>query len=69
MLRMLFIALLLANAGYYAWSQHWLAQWGLAPAQEAEAQRLTQQIRPEALRILQAPGSAPATNAAPIPAS
>lgn len=68
MLRVLVIVLLLANAGYYAWSQQLLARWGLAPAQEAETQRLAQQIRPEALRILPAPGAAPATNAAPVPA-
>ena len=68
MLRLLVIVLLLANAGYYAWSQHLLARWGLAPTQEAETQRLAQQIRPEALRTLGAPGAAPA-NAAPIPAA
>lgn len=64
MLRVLVIVLLLANAGYYAWSQQLLARWGLAPAQEAETQRLAQQIRPEALRTL----AAPATNAASLPA-
>ena len=69
MLRMLFIALLLANAGYYAWGHNLLASWGLAPAQEAETQRLSQQIRPEALNILPEPGAAPASYAAPVPAA
>lgn len=64
MLRVLVIVLLLANAGYYAWSQQLLARWGLAPTQEAETQRMAQQIRPEALRTL----AAPATNAASLPA-
>lgn len=69
MLRLLVIVLLLANAGYYAWSQHLLARWGLAPAQEAEGQRLAQQIRPEALHILTEPGATPASNGAPTPAA
>lgn len=68
MLRLLVIVLLLANAGYYAWSQHLFASWGLAPAQEAETQRLAQQIRPEALRILTEPGATPTRNGAAIPA-
>lgn len=52
MLRLIVLALVLANAGYYAWSQGLLAAWGLAPAAQAEPQRMTQQIKPEALRIL-----------------
>lgn len=66
MLRLLVIVLLLANAGYFAWSQQLLARWGWAPVQEAETQRLAQQIRPEALHILPAPGATPARNVAPI---
>jgi hypothetical protein len=52
MLRLIVLALVLANAGYYAWSQGLLAAYGFAPATQAEPQRLTQQIKPEALRIL-----------------
>ncbi len=52
MLRSLVVMLLLANAGYLAWSKGWLASYGLAPASQSEPQRLTQQLRPEALRIL-----------------
>ena len=65
MLRLLFIVLLLANASYYAWSHQLLASWGLAPAQEAETQRLAQQIRPEALRVLPTPGAAHVRNGGP----
>lgn len=52
MLRRLALLLVLANAAYFAWSQGLLSAWGLAPAQQAEPQRLAQQLRPEALRIL-----------------
>ncbi|HWI82512.1 SPOR domain-containing protein [Ramlibacter sp.] len=55
MLRLLVLALLLANAGYFAWSQGLLGAWGLAPMQNAEPQRLQQQIRPEAVQILREP--------------
>lgn len=57
MLRLLVLVLLVANAGYLAWSQHWLARWGLAPATESEPDRLRQQIEPAALRILPGQGS------------
>lgn len=52
MLRLIVLLLLLANAGFFAWSRGLLAPWGLAPAQQSEPHRLGQQIRPEALRIL-----------------
>jgi hypothetical protein len=52
MLRLVALLLLLANAGYYAWSQGLLAAWGLEPVRQAEPQRLQQQIRPEALRVV-----------------
>mgnify|MGYP001370522295 CR=1 FL=1 len=75
MLRFLVLVLLLANAGYYAWSQGLLQAWGLAPAQQAEPQRLQQQIQPEALRIVGAKAPPPVgatasgTEAAESPAS
>lgn len=68
MLRLLALALVLANAGLLAWSQGWLADYGFAPAVQAEPQRLTQQLRPEAMRLLSAAearqldGSAPAAD-------
>ena len=78
MLRLAVIVLLLANAGYYAWSHGWLRSWGLAPVEQSEPQRMAQQIRPETLRILQtrdsalvapAPASAPPAEPALLPAS
>lgn len=54
MLRLLVLVLLLANTGYYAWTQGLLAGYGFAPAAQAEPQRLAQQIRPEAMRLLAA---------------
>lgn len=64
MLRLAVIVLLLANAGYYAWSQGHLRQWGYGPEQQAEPQRMDQQLRPETLHILRAnPGKASAAPA------
>ncbi|WP_042421650.1 SPOR domain-containing protein [Comamonas granuli] len=67
MLRFAVIVLLLANAGYFAWSQGHLAAWGLAPEPTGEPQRLQQQIRPEAVRLAGVPASAP--QPAPAPAA
>src|SRR5690349_1614739 len=52
MLRLAVLLLVLANAGYFAWSQGLLASWGFTPAQQSEPQRMEQQVRPQALRIL-----------------
>lgn len=52
MLRLIVLLLVLANAGYYAWSHGLLLAWGLGPAQQSEPQRVQQQIRPEAVRVL-----------------
>ncbi|PUA98017.1 hypothetical protein C8C99_2883 [Acidovorax sp. 107] len=52
MLRLAVIALLLANAGYYAWSQGLLRPLGYAPQEQSEPQRMNQQIKPETLQIL-----------------
>jgi hypothetical protein len=52
MLRLLVLLLVLANAAYYAWSRNLLAPMGLAPVQQSEPQRVAQQIRPEAVRLL-----------------
>jgi len=67
MLRLLVLALLLANAAYLAWTQGLLADYGLAPVSQSEPQRLAQQIRPAAMRLLtasearQLEGATPAT--------
>ncbi len=50
-LRLLVLTLLLANAGYVAWTHEGLAAWGLAPAVQAEPQRLARQVQPDALRV------------------
>ena len=52
MLRLIVLVLLLANAGFYAWSHGLLLAWGLGPSQQSEPQRVQQQIRPDAVRIL-----------------
>lgn len=54
MLRLLVLLLLLLNATYYAWSHGMLRAYGWAPAEQSEPQRLTQQVRPEAITILSA---------------
>ena len=64
MLRIVFLLLLLGNAGYYMWSHGYLASMGLQPAVQSEPQRLQEQIKPDAL-TLQAPE--PATEQAEEP--
>lgn len=54
MSRLLVLLLVLLNAGYFAWSQGLLRAYGFAPVLQTETYRLTQQIRPERLRILSA---------------
>ena len=54
MLRLLVLLLLLANAGYYAWSHSLLLAWGAGPLQQSEPQRVQQQVRPEAVQVLSA---------------
>lgn len=55
MLRIVFVLLLLGNAGYYMWSHGYLASMGLAPEVQSEPQRLQEQIRPDALEFLPQP--------------
>ena len=70
MLRIVFLLLLLGNAGYYMWSHGYLAGMGLAPELQSEPQRLQEQIRPDALVLqqpeaVQAPDDEPAKTAEP----
>lgn len=51
MLRIALLILLLANAGYFAWSQGALSSLGWAPEQHREPERLQQQLRPETLQL------------------
>ena len=67
MLRIVFLLLLLGNAGYYMWSHGYLASLGLQPAVQAEPQRLQEQIKPEAL-VLQTPEPVKEPVEAPEPA-
>jgi hypothetical protein len=72
LLRPLVLLLLLANLAFFAWSQGHLRMLGFGPAQQAEPQRLTQQLRPQLLRVLRegAPAVAPVETApAPAPAA
>lgn len=52
MLRMVVLVLVLLNSAYLAWSQGWLLGLGYGPTPQREPQRLSQQIRPEALRLV-----------------
>ena len=63
MLRWVIWLLVLANVGYFAFAQGYLAPLGLAPQETREPERLQAQIKPEALRLLNAP---PTPNAGPV---
>ena len=68
MLRIALLILLLANAGYFAWSQGALTSLGWAPQQHSEPERLQQQLRPETLQ-LKSPAAAAGAPAAGAPAA
>ena len=51
MLRILVLTLALLNLAYFAWAQGLLRDYGLAPAQQSEAQRLKHQIRAQDVQI------------------
>jgi hypothetical protein len=53
-LRLLVLLLLLGNGAYFAWTRGLLEPVGLLPVRQTEPERVTQQIRPEAVRILSA---------------
>jgi hypothetical protein len=52
MLRLFVLLLVLMNAAYFAWTQGWLQSVGLAPDTQSEPERLSKQIKPEALQLL-----------------
>lgn len=68
MLRVVIGLLLLANAGYFAWTHGYLAGLGLAPVQQSEPERLHAQIRPEGLRLLNGPQPASTVTSAALAA-
>ena len=68
MLRWVIALLLLANAGYFLWTQGHLAPLGLAPTVEHEPERLKAQIRPELQRLVEAlPNGTPEPEPLPEP--
>ncbi|HEU4458696.1 MAG TPA: SPOR domain-containing protein [Methylibium sp.] len=74
MLRAIVVLLLLANLGFYAWREGWLAPLhgaiGARPEGDREPERLARQVRPEAVRLIPAEAaSSPARVAAAAPAS
>ena len=78
MLRWVIVLLVLANAGYYAWSHGHMATLGFAPSEQREPERIKAQLKPETMRLLNAPeprkeptstsAAAPAENLAETPA-
>lgn len=66
MLRLAVLILLLANAGYYAWSHGALQALGLGPTNQSEPQRLQQQVEPHNLRLLPPQPQEPAPSAPPV---
>ncbi len=52
MLRLLVLALLLANGAYFAWAHGLMQPYGFAPVQQSEPQRIEQQIKPDAVQIV-----------------
>jgi hypothetical protein len=66
MLRLILVALLIANIGFYAWSRGGLDDVvGLTTDSEREPARLEQQVTPEAIKILPPQVATPASNKAP----
>ncbi len=69
MLRFVVLLLVLANLGFYAWTQGWMDPLvGVSPHGEREPERFARQVRPEAVRILPPQGNAPTAAAAPLEA-
>ena len=52
MLRLIVLILILLNAGFFAYTRGFLAAYGFAPASQSEPHRMLQQVKPEALRIM-----------------
>lgn len=70
MLRALVLALLVANAAFFAWRSGWLEPLhgviGARPEGEREPQRLQRQVNPQAVQLL---GAAPAASTPPGPSA
>lgn len=65
MLRLLLLALLVANLGFYSWTQGWLdGVVGARASGDREPERLARQVRPETVVILPPEAAASASNSA-----
>lgn len=68
-LRLLALLLVLANLGFYAWTQGWLDPVvGVRARGDREPERLARQFQPQVVRIIGAPAEAAAAMAASAPA-
>ncbi len=52
MLRLIVLALLLLNVGYFSWGQGWLRPYGWGPTDDREPQRFQQQIHPRSITLI-----------------
>jgi hypothetical protein len=72
MLRALVVALLLANLGFWAWREGWLAPLhgfiGARPEGDREPQRMQRALRPEAIELLTSGDASPRVAAAAVQA-
>jgi hypothetical protein len=68
MLRLFALVMLLANAGYFAWSQGHLRPLGWGPVEQREPERLTQQLAADKLRLEGVAPTPAATGTASAPA-
>jgi hypothetical protein len=69
MLRLLLLALLVANLGFYSWTQGWLdSVVGVRATGDREPERLARQVRPETVLILAPESAASGAVAATAPA-
>ena len=68
MLRFALLVLLLANAGYLAWTQGWMATLGWVPDTQSEPYRLKQQVRPEVLSVVPRDAVSPTVETTPATA-
>ena len=65
MLRLLLLALILANLGFYSWTQGWLdGVVGARAIGDREPERLARQVRPETVQILPPDGAASSVSGA-----
>ncbi len=67
MLRAVVLFLLLLNGVYFAWGQGWLLSFGFGPTPQHEPHRLTQQIKPEAIRLISEQEASKVQTPAPKP--